>query len=737
MSSQALPAPVGASAEAQERSVWQWFGSFLREELRPYPGRVSIVTRMVISATVTMVLVMTFRIPNAAIAGYYTLLVARESPGATLRGAVVVMTAYLAAGLYCLIGIWLFVDYPLTHFLFVASGLFLSFFLIKTMTSAVASGAFAFTVTIVLPLWDAPLRQGQLLTGTLWAVGGVSVGLIVTVLVEYLSSAFSTRDELQSGLTGRLEAISRWMRAEPADGVEREAARRQIAQRAMVGVSRLREVARATSDPALRVRNSTAVSLVGRLMDIAAAFPARADHVPQSEKERLLALAGQVDELRVRLATETPEAGPVHLHAGELGGRDPLVIDLEHTTHLLALSLTKASAEEMELEPIPRAATRYFLADTFTNPEHLMYALRGCLAAMLCYFIINAVAWRGLGTALATCVITALSSVGSSRQKQVLRLGGAIVGGVFFGIGSQVLILPALDSIGGFVLLFAAVTAIAAWFGTSSPRLSYFGMQIALAFYLIHLQEFYPQMNLTIGRDRVLGILLGLVMMWLVYERLGSDPAIRVMRRLFGTNLELLAQLAEPWGDRRLSAAEVRRLRDRISANFSAVNAQADAVLFETGPERAEHLRLREHLLALQPELRSVFLVLGGVLQYRLEVDPTTLVEPVRLAQEDFDGALGASLRRLAVLLGSEEQSSLPPSTRVQLAAAQRRFQQAIAEWGAQVQARAEGILALNASLVAMIGELEQRAEAFAALPIEASEPDAGTAVAPYSESPG
>ena len=52
---------------------------------------------------------------------------------------------------------------------------------------------------------------------------------------------------------------------------------------------------------------------------------------------------------------------------------------------------------------------------------------------------------------MTTCLLTALSTIGSSRQKQVLRIAGAIVGGFLLGMGSQVFILPYLDSIAGFV----------------------------------------------------------------------------------------------------------------------------------------------------------------------------------------------------------------------------------------------------------------------------------------------
>jgi multidrug resistance protein MdtO len=60
---------------------------------------------------------------------------------------------------------------------------------------------------------------------------------------------------------------------------------------------------------------------------------------------------------------------------------------------------------------------------------------------------------------------------------------------------------------------------------TSSPRLSYFGVQVALAFYLIHPQEFTIQTSLSIARDRVVGVLLGLVIMWLVFDQLWGARA--------------------------------------------------------------------------------------------------------------------------------------------------------------------------------------------------------------------
>jgi hypothetical protein len=128
------------------------------------------------------------------------------------------------------------------------------------------------------------------------------------------------------------------------------------------------------------------------------------------------------------------------------------------------------------------------MRSTWFSSERLELGLKGCLAASLCYIIYGAVDWPEISTSVTTCLLTALTTSGASRQKQVLRFAGALIGGYVFGTGAQVLILPYIDSIAAFAVLFIAVATAAAWVTTSSPRLSYCGMQIAFAFFLINLQ---------------------------------------------------------------------------------------------------------------------------------------------------------------------------------------------------------------------------------------------------------
>ena len=152
---------------------------------------------------------------------------------------------------------------------------------------------------------------------------------------------------------------------------------------------------------------------------------------------------------------------------------------------------------------------------------------------------------------------------------------------------------------------------------TCSPRLSYFGLQAALAFYLINLQEFAVRTSLSVARDRVVGVLVGLFMMWLVFDQLWGTRAAVEMKKIFIYNLRLLADLArEPLP----GAAGIWRtysLRETISASFDKVKSVGDALLFELGPSREQGLALRSRIRRWQPSLRALFMIRTTLLKYR------------------------------------------------------------------------------------------------------------------------
>jgi multidrug resistance protein MdtO len=373
--------------------------------------------------------------------------------------------------------------------------------------------------------------------------------------------------------------------------------------------------------------------LVGRLVDMAAALSQIGFEPKEADRKRFrdlsLALARIGEDLKDRRIPE-----PLQIPGGR-SGAVPLLAEMEET----AVLIPKVFADSgMGRDYLPSSGEkrgfRLPLAGALLDPEHSRFAFKGCLAASACYVIYNAVDWPGISTSVMTCLLTALSTVGASRQKQILRLAGAIVGGFVIGMGAQVFILPNIESVTGFLVLFAAVTALASWFMTSSPRLSYFGLQVALAFYLINLEEFRIQTSLSIARDRVVGVLLGLFMMWLVFDQLWGTRAGVEMKRSFIANLRLLAQFArEPLsGDQNVAIERGFALRESINSNLDRVRALADGVLFEFGPTRQQDLALRERIRKWQPQLRMLFLMRTALIKYRLRLPGFELPEAVERA---------------------------------------------------------------------------------------------------------
>src|SRR5262249_29209835 len=149
-----------------------------------------------------------------------------------------------------------------------------------------------------------------------------------------------------------------------------------------------------------------------------------------------------------------------------------------------------------------------------------------------------------------------------------------------------------------------------------------FGVQLALAFYIINLQEFKIQTSLTVARDRVLGILLGLVMMWLVFDQLGGAPAIVDMKRAFTSALRSLAELARgPVStDQRVAIERCYSLRETINNSLDKVRILGDAVLFEFGPSRRQDLASRSRIVESNTQLRLLFLMQITWLKYRLQL---------------------------------------------------------------------------------------------------------------------
>jgi len=634
----------------QLTSYWE----FLKEELIPYPGRVALVGRMVMAATLAMLITMTFRLPYGAYCAVYAVAISRESTHITLKTAVTRVVSYSLGAIYVLIGATFFVDDPLLRLLWVIGTMFLTFYAMSAMSTFVSALDIGYLIVMTVPLWDEHISGEQRLEATLWAVFALTISCVLAVVVELVFEATRPGNDLLRSIADRLTSVEAALVCYETGGAADQATADKVARLAMLGTSRLRCTLRTSSYPRDYMEQMGAVvALVGRLVDIAASLTHIGIQMGGDDRPRIRALATSIGSIRADLLSgKAPGAIDLNDASEPLGGGVPLLREMEKTVLLIPTVFSSSgSMSELGLSPSDDKRLPTFLApDAFSNVDHLKFGLKGGLAASLCYIIYNSIAWPGISTAVTTCLLTALSTVGFSRQKQILRFAGAIVGGFFFGMGAQIVILPHLDSIAGFTVLFVAVSAIATWFATSSPRLAYFGVQIIVAFYLINLQEFKEQISLGIARDRVVGILLGLGAMWLIFDQLWGTLASVEMKKVFVSNLRWLAEFArQPLSEERKIAIERSYfLRETINTNFDKVRSLADGVLFEFGPTRQQDLRMREQIRDWQPQLRMLFLTRITLFKYRLQLTGFELPAAVRASQLEFDSRLAIVLDRMA-----------------------------------------------------------------------------------------
>ena len=197
---------------------------------------------MVIAATIVMLLVMTFQIPNGFLGAIYTLFLSRENPNVTLTAGVRTAVVYFLATVYTIIGVMTMIDDPLTHFLWIVVSLFLAFYVIRIVSDYFTAIGFGFTLAGAIPLWDQTgLTVNTRTENTLWIGFSVVIGSAVTVAVEYVFRRFHPSHHLSLGIE---PGCRRWKiycgRLPPVSS--RSSFKKEIALYSSVGTSRLRRI---------------------------------------------------------------------------------------------------------------------------------------------------------------------------------------------------------------------------------------------------------------------------------------------------------------------------------------------------------------------------------------------------------------------------------------------------------------------------------------------------------------
>src|SRR5471030_668394 len=585
--------PVSMNAASTRRPAGWFSAAALRAELAPQPGRAEASTRMLIACLLIVTISMALQIPNAALSAYMVFFVAREDMATTTSTGIALIAAVSVA-----IGLTLTADLVTLDVPALRLGLMTVLFCAGMYLSRVfVAGALGFGLGFILLMTQStadlyPAAE-PLVRDTLWTwmalFFSIAIVVVINVLLLPARPLELLRQEARLCLASVIDALDARLtdhaRDAAADGVVRKPGGTRLAMLLKLASG---------SNPQLKARlpHYTAVlAALNQLVDASAmlsTLPVAPTPATRAQLAALrLACARLLQGLDGDSAPVTPTLAPP---ANDSAGREELLVDeMEHHLREIARLWPTSSAQL----PAPAPARRLFVADALSNPDHLRFALKATFASMLCYVLYTALDWPGIHTCVITCAVVALTSTGATIHKATLRLAGALAGGAL-ALLATVFVVPHLESIGGLLLAIAPVVAASAWIAAGSERTAYFGWQLAFAFFLCTLHGYAPNDDVTLVRDRLVGILLGIAVMGVVFNFVWPEHAGARLRMLLARAVRASAALLERdaapvlAADRAdaaaaaAAAADFAARRSAILADLADAERLAGVAAFET-----------------------------------------------------------------------------------------------------------------------------------------------------------
>lgn len=497
-------------------SLWQQ----ALEDLRPVPGRTGMTWRVALLCALVTGAGMLFSVPEVAISCY--LVIYLMKPDAVVNIGTGIGFLVLLPGLVAFL-VWI-VNLTNGSTMHIMAAIVITSCVLLYIGAATQLGenggvaaliiAFVLTLIVKAPFGNAAtfaLREA-------WAMGALPMMMLIGFnLLLGFSPVTLLRDKLRARLDTSAVALET---ANPAH---------------------LRELLREGNAP------FAPQALAARLLGI---VPHPAARQIAADLRAGFALMLAVSALPANLSSPRRAALAQHvraahaaLSAGETPpppGHSPTDASPAEQAAWLALDVLAGAPEP---EVVPAAATPFVAPDALSNPTYIRFALKTTAAAVICFVVYTAIDWQGIHTAMITCYVAALGTTGETVHKLALRITGCLIGAAI-GVASIFWVIPHIDGIGALMALVFTGCLLGAWVATGPERISYAGVQIALAFLLTVLQGFGPSVSLETAQGRIVGILLGNLVVYLIFTRIWPAPIESEARKHIANALSGLARMA-------------------------------------------------------------------------------------------------------------------------------------------------------------------------------------------------
>lgn len=536
----------------------QWWQA-VKHDLSPYAGRWEQAWRIALLCALMTLVSMTYGIPAAVLSCYVLFFVMKSDAVETMVMAVA-LVVLVSVVVFILIGlINVTIASPPLRLLALVAVSIVFLYLGNASALGPLGGIIALVIAFVLTLLEY-IPVGELATRAVlyaWLMTSAPMGLL---LVFSLFFGRKPKDVLEGEIKARLELA--------AQGLEHK-----------VPLEKLRQ-------------------------DVALGLEAQQKRLNWLKLFHLTPKA-----IQQQLALAVVESYRLLLQAFLLLQKEPTAkhSELAAKCRALAADLYSFDTEKASAFVMPTEKTSFFVDDAFTNSSYQRTAIKATGAAVLCYLFYNAAQWEGIHTAMITCYVATLGTTGETVNKLFLRITGALIG-ASLGLLLIFFLIPHMTSIGSLMIVVFLVSLLAAWVYLGTERVSYAGLQIAFAFLLISLDGFGPSIDVDTASNRIIGILVGNLMMYIAFTQIWPQSIMQSVKKKTVLIEEKLQKLQDTeYTDGMgavVHAAEIASELEEVNYEFSLVMLEPKRLR----PDAATLQEFQQRLRAFEQHFERVAL---------------------------------------------------------------------------------------------------------------------------------
>jgi multidrug resistance protein MdtO len=604
------------------------FPTMFWDSLKPFPGRGRITLRLAVACTLIVLVAYTFRMPFQDLMPFFVLFITKEEKVTT---AVTALLVLLAATVAIAVAILIYKstgDRAEFRIPGIALEIFVGMFLFRVLSIGAVGWILGFIVAASQSLVYLFPSPEETVHQFLWLWVAIAFSVAIAWLANLLLFPVSPTRLLQREFGTGWHAIS--VATEQLTTSQTSAGARSLRPQVKGGPIRLLKLLKLSLLESRDLREKQveltrmilSLDKIRRLLFSYAKARLKSSApvaIASSETTILSGLKKEAESFQQELAAgfvPSCNATPPAMETAE--NIAPQLLEAEKALRDLA-----GGAAESESHP-HKAATRrkpsLFVGDAFSNPRHVQFAIKVTLAGMLGYLFYTASDYYGIHTVFYTPLIIALASTGATIHKGSLRVVGCMIGGAL-GLICSIWVIPRFETLATFLFIVFCIHGLAAWISAGNDRISYMGLQIALAFDLGFLQGYGPPENIDPLRDRFIGIVIGICIATTVFALIWPESANLSARERLAAGLRTIARLLRVErgsNDSKDQRSQREQLELEIASRLSEANSYQEQAAFEElmhgsiateGPKLEETIGAAEEIyvcsLAWEREQRS------------------------------------------------------------------------------------------------------------------------------------